>query len=97
MLLLTKEIKAALPKIGSQDGKGYDAIAQVKLFHPASSWTWYITEYDGGDMLYGLVDGFEAELGYMSLGEMEETVVRGLKMERDLYWKPRPLSECIGS
>ncbi len=97
MLLLTKEIKAKLPKIGSQDGKGYDAIAQVKFFHPASSWTWYISEYDGEDMLYGLVDGFEKELGYISLTELKETVVRGLKMERDLHWKPRPLSECIGS
>ena len=97
MILLTEEIKDKLPKIGSQDGKGYDAIAQVKLFHPASSWTWYITEYDGEDMLYGLVDGHEKELGYISLQEMEATVVRGLKVERDLYWKPRPLSECIGS
>ncbi len=97
MLLLTEEIKAALPKIGSQDGKGYDAIAQVKFFHPMSSWKWYVTEYDGEDMMYGLVDGHEEELGYISLAELEGVQVRGLKIERDLHWKPRPLSECIGS
>ncbi len=97
MILLTKEIKAKLPKIGSQDGKGYDAIAQVKFFHPASSWIWYITEYDGEDEMYGLVDGHEKELGYISLAELEGVQVRGLKIERDLHWKPRPLSECIGT
>jgi len=45
-------------------------------------------------MFFGLVDGHEAEVGYFSLGEMEG--IRGpggLRVERDLYWKPTPLSE----
>ena len=45
-------------------------------------------------MFFGLVKGHEEELGYFSLGELEG--IRGpvgLKVERDLYWKPKPLSE----
>ena len=45
-------------------------------------------------MFFGLVDGDDAELGYFSLEELEG--IRGpvgLKIERDLYWKPTPLSE----
>ena len=45
-------------------------------------------------MFFGLVDGQEVELGYFSLGELEG--IRGpagLRVERDLYWKPTPLSE----
>jgi hypothetical protein len=45
-------------------------------------------------LFFGLVRGHEVELGYFSLRELEE--VRGpsgLRIERDLYWKPKPLSE----
>jgi hypothetical protein len=31
-----------------------------------SSWTWYSTEFDGEDLFFGLVVGFETELGYFN-------------------------------
>ena len=69
-----------------------DAIAQVKFFTPDSSWTWYASEFDGEDIFFGLVSGFEVEPGYFSLKEMQE--VRGpmgLPIERDLYFEPKTL------
>jgi Protein of unknown function (DUF2958) len=44
-------------------------------------------------LCFGLVDGHERELGYFSLDELED--VRGsmgLRVERDLYFTPCPLS-----
>ena len=43
---------------------------------------------------FGLVDGIETELGYISLNELR--TIRGplgLPIERDEHWKPRSLSE----
>ena len=75
MKLINEEIKAKLPKLFEQDGKGLNAIAYVKFFTPDSSWTWYATEFDGEDTFFGLADGFCKELGYFSLSELEN--VRG--------------------
>ncbi len=71
-----------------------DPIVHAKFFVPWGSWTWYATEYDGEDLCFGLVDGHEVELGYFSLAEMEEIEgPGGLKIERDLHFTPKPLSE----
>lgn len=90
MKLLTEEIEKKLPPLGSSDGQGMKAVAQVKFFTPDSNWTWYATEYDPKDRLFfGLVVGFERELGYFSLRELEE--VRGplgLAIERDIMFTP---------
>lgn len=94
MKLLTKEIRKKLPPLYAQDGKGGKAIAYLKLFVPSGSWSWFITEYDGEDTFFGLVEGHEKELGYFSLSELES--VRGplgLPIERDLWWKPKTLAE----
>ena len=95
MKLLTKEILDKLPPLYSQDGKGWDAIAQVKFFAPWSSWTWWATEYDPKTRIFfGLVDGFERELGYFSLDELQEVQGPfGLGIERDMYWTPKSLKE----
>lgn len=94
MKLLTQEIRRKLPALYSQEGKGGKAIVQVKFFTPDSSWTWWVTEFDGEDAFFGLVEGHERELGYFSLKELES--VRGpmgLPIERDLYWTPKTLEE----
>ena len=72
-----------------------DAIVQVKYFTPASNWTWWATEYDPVEKLFfGLVEGFERELGYFSLAELESgRGALGLPIERDLHWTPKPLKE----
>ena len=96
MKLLTKEIEKKLPALGATDSKGDEAVAVVKFFDPCGSWTWYATEYDPETRtFFGLVDGFEEELGYFSLDELASVKNRfGLGIERDLHWKARPLKEC---
>ena len=78
MKLLPKEILDKLPKLYSQEKKGGDAVVIVKFFTPWSSWTWYATEYDPVERtFFGLVDGFEKELGYFSLDELADVTGPG--------------------
>lgn len=91
---LKNQMPSKLPRLYDQDEKGHDASAYVKLFTPWSNWTWYITEYDGEDMCFGLVEGFATEFGYFSLSELEEIQgPMGLKIERDIHWQPTPVSQ----
>ena len=96
MKLLTKKIAAKLPPLGSQDGMGYDAVAWAKYFTPDSSWSWYALEFDPEErMFFGLVIGFEQELGYFSLDELEAVRgLLGLPVERDVWFEASPLREC---
>ena len=95
--LLTKELRDKLPKLYSQEDKGENAVALVKFFSPYSNWTWYASEFDGEDLFFGVVEGFEREYGYFSLKELDETMFKGVvpAIERDLYWTPRSLKECV--
>jgi hypothetical protein len=94
--LLPPEIAERLPPLYSQEEQGDHAIAHVKFFTPWTNWTWYASEYDPAERLcFGVVVGHERELGYFALAELE--AIRGpggLTIERDLYWRPRPLKEC---
>ncbi len=93
MNLLPSYIKDNLPKIGATEWLD-DPQVICKFFFPDFSWTWYTIEYDGQDIFYGYVAGDECELGYFSLSELVSTKGKlGLPVERDLYFKPRPLSE----
>ena len=83
-----------MPPLYANEELGLDALVQVKYFTPDSNWTWYASEFDGEDILFGLVSGFEVELGYFSLSELES--VRGpygLPIERDLYFEPKTIRE----
>lgn len=91
MLLLTKEIENRLPRLYETEEVDLDdKVLQVKFFTPLSNWTWYVVEYDPeSKTFFGLVDGLEKEWGYFSLEELESVQERfGLKIERDLYFKP---------
>ena len=68
----------------------------MKLFDPTGRWTWFIFEYNPETReAFGLVDGFDAELGYFSMAELvAHRGVYGLPIERDLHWASRPLEEC---
>jgi len=70
-----------------------DPMVRVKLF--AGSWTWYLTEWDGISVAFGLVVGHETELGYVDLDELAEIRQRpfGLPIERDIHFRPTPLSQ----
>lgn len=97
--LLTKELESKLPPLGSQE-ENPDPLVVVKFFSPYTGWTWYATEggvspVTGRFTFFGLVKGFETELGYFDLEELSEAKVFGRvpAVERDLYWTPIPLSE----
>jgi hypothetical protein len=93
-VLITQEVRKALPALYSQDGKGYEAVAHVKFFTPDSNWTWYATEFDGEDTFFGLIQGHEEELGYFSLRELQSARgMMGLYIERDISFRAKPLSE----
>ena len=74
MKLLTKELEQRFAQLGRQD---YDhAIVVAKFFTPDSTWVWYATEYDPETRdFFGLVKGFEIELGYFSLSEFHLLMV----------------------
>lgn len=103
MKLLTNEIRKSLPGLYAQDGKGGEAVVHIKYFAPDFSWTWYVLE--GSPVLdeegcevdfefFGLVDGFEKELGYFRLNELMSFRGKlGLPIERDLYFSKKTLSE----
>jgi hypothetical protein len=92
--LLPDDIKAQLPKLYSGETKGLEALALVKFFSPGSGWTWYASEFDGKDIFFGLVVGFEIELGYFSLSELRGAQdALQLPIERDLYFEPTSLKE----
>ena len=95
MKLLTKELLRTLPRLGTTEAQGEQALVVVKFFDPTGSWTWYATEFDPeARQFFGLVDGFEVELGYFSLDDLETVRGRlGLGIERDLNWTPKPLAE----
>ena len=95
MKLLTKTLEKRFKRVGSQEAVGENAVVIAKFFTPDSNWTWYATEYDPRTRnFFGLVDGFEKELGYFNLDELEG--VRGslgLPIERDLYFSEATLKE----
>jgi len=94
--LLDKANRDKLPPLYSNEQLGLMAIALVKFFTPDSNWTWYASEFDGDDTFFGLVAGFDVELGYFLLSELQS--VRGplgLQVERDLHYEPKTLAELF--
>ena len=99
--LMTKELGAKIPALGANEHvEDYDSVVvPVKLFSPYTGWTWYVTEWDAeSGTCFGLVEGYEAELGYFDLTELAEATVFGKvpAIERDLYWEPKILGEIRG-
>src|SRR5215467_3041660 len=110
-VLLPESLKERLPALYSQEQER-DPLVVCKFFDPVGSWTWYATEgspvdedgyYDTGKakvdyLFFGLVVGFETELGYFSLTELQTAKeglrgLRALPIERDVYFTPTRLSE----
>ena len=73
----------------------------AKFFTPYTFWTWFVLEgsrqEDGDFLFFGLVDGLEKEYGYFSLNELESVGISNPLhcIERDLYFTPTSLSNCI--
>lgn len=78
------------PKIGATDSMGDSATV---IAHYFGGFDWYITEVDvkTGEA-FGLVRGYETELGYIDIGELLDG--HGfLAPELDLHWTPKTLAE----
>ena len=88
--LITKEIMGK-PKSNPMDDP--DNKPWLKLFNPAGSGTWLISEIeDDGDRMFGLCDlGVgHPELGYVSLQELKSlSLPFGLTIERDKFFEPK--------
>ena len=95
MKLLTKEIteKAQKQYDKGSDLDGQDIVA--KFFDPMGSWTWYLMNLaEDGDYAWGIVDGFEVEMGSFSMKELQDIQLPfGLGIERDMYFESIPASE----
>jgi hypothetical protein len=106
--LLTQELRAAIPPLYATDGQpDTEKMVVAKFFAPDSNWTWYVLEGSPVDedgffdtdkpkvdfFFFGLVDGFERELGYFALSELETSRgPLGLAIERDRYFEPVSLA-----
>lgn len=85
-------VRRQLPGLYSTEHDS-DPIMRVKFFTPDADWTWYASEFDGEDTVYGWVDGLEQEAGYFSLSELQAaTGPFGLHIERDIHFEPTRLS-----
>lgn len=94
MKLLTEEIKRQIPSLYSQE-KETDPMVICKFFDPTGSWSWFVIEgqeeEDGDYLFFGYVIGFDAELGYFTLKQLETAKeglsdLQALPIERDLYF-----------
>jgi hypothetical protein len=109
--LFPEILKERMPALYSQEQER-DPFVVVKYFDPVGSWTWYATEGSLVDedgymdtnkekvdfLFFGLVVGFEPELGYFSLNELKTAKeglrgIRAMPIERDIHFRPQRLSE----
>jgi len=94
ILLIPKELREQIPPLYATEEETNPTV-YVKLF--IDGWSWFITEMSmDNDTAFGyVVSPFcDGELGYFSLNEIVELKGSlGLGVERDLYFKPTPLSE----
>ena len=93
-MLLDEASRARLPRLGSTEEEGVEAIAQVHFVCPDLGWHWYATEFDGEDIFFGLVSGNEVAYGNFTLSELSRTRgPLGMPVERDPHFKPMPVGE----
>jgi hypothetical protein len=48
-----------------------DPIVHAVFVHPRAGWRWFLTEFDGQDLCFGLIEGLEVEFGYFRKSELE--------------------------
>ena len=89
---LAEQVRS-MPMTYETDGEGDAAVAHLHYFTP--SMDFYITERDAEPeqhQAFGLVAGYETELGYISLRE-----ILACGAELDLHWIPKPVGEIRGA
>ena len=94
--LMPKAIEKSLPRLYTTEKELLgDRTAYARYFFPAGAYTAYLLEYDPKERIgFGAVTmGYGWELGNISLDEMEEVQIKGLRIERDLYFSPTKLHQ----
>ena len=72
-----------------ENGETRSSLLRVKLFDPCGCFTWFIQDWDGSDICFGWVEGFEKEWGSFSLQELSEIKgPLGIGIEIDVYFRP---------
>jgi len=97
--LIPQTLLSDIPDLYATEGNT-NPLCYVKLFTPDSNWSWYIMEFSKEDRntCYGYVRGFEDELGYFTLSELESVHgALGLSVERDLQFEPTLFSILKGA
>lgn len=85
----TATVSRIAPDIYSQDGKGKEAKVFAILRNISSGWKWYVLEASG-DECFGLVEGFENELGYFTLDEFFASLTVALTTEIVIFEDEQP-------
>ena len=94
--LMPKFIEKSLPRLYTTEKELLgDRTAYARYFFPAGAYTAYLLEYDPKERIgFGAVTmGYGWELGNISIDEMEEVQIKGLRIERDLYFSPTKLHQ----
>ena len=89
MKLLTKAIKDKAKK-QYPNGTDMEQMVVAKYFNPAGRGTWYLMNmHEDEDYCWGICHIYEWEIGSFSMEELQNTPLPyGLKIERDMYFKP---------
>ena len=93
--LITKEIATKAMK-QFRLGSDMSQLVVAKFFDPYGSGSWFLMNIDpeDGDYCWGIVKGFEVEVGSFSVSELSALRKFGIpRIERDLYFEPRPAKE----
>ena len=95
MKLMTKAIeKKAQKQYPLGDSMEQKVVA--KFFDAGGSWSWYLMNQDptNPDYMWGIVSGFEVEMGSFSLSELQSHHgAFGLGIERDKFFKEMTAKE----
>ncbi len=84
------------PENYDENGEAKKGFFHVRIFDPAGSWVWYVTDWDGQDICFGLVEGFEKEWGTFSLRELSmHRGPFGIGLEVDVSFSPIPYAAAL--
>ena len=106
LVLMPSDLVEKMPRLYTQDGKGKAAIVYAHLFGPSGDW-WLTEVNEDGTEAFGFVRLAVmpdcAELGYISITELQELVdsefiakkdIRFL-IEREKNWEPCTLGDVM--
>ena len=96
--LMPKELIGLFQQHNEANRETSDPLIVARYFNPAWAQTWYMTEYSADDgIFFCFVTGMPfPEWGTVALSDfIELQLPLWLKIERDLYFDPKPFSEAV--